>query len=109
MRPENRKRERVIGQVSEFVTDGRGFLTFQGWIWVSFSGEACAILMEEAHRSRFSIHPGATKMYLDMKRDYWWPCMKRDVAWFVERCLTYRRVTAEHQRPHGKLQPLEGP
>ena len=33
--------------------------------------------------------------------------MKRDVAWFVERCLTCRRVKAEHQRPHGKLQPLE--
>jgi len=35
--------------------------------------------------------------------------MKRDVAWFVERCLTCRRVKAEHQRPHGKLQPLEIP
>ena len=63
--------------------------------------------MEEAHRSRFSIHPRATKMYLDLKRDYWWPCMKRDVAWFVERCLNYHRVKAKHQHPHGKLQPLE--
>ena len=35
--------------------------------------------------------------------------MKRDVAWFVERCLTCRQVKAEHQRPHGKLQPLEIP
>ena len=35
--------------------------------------------------------------------------MKRDVAWYVERCLTCRRVKAEHQRPHGKLQPLEVP
>ena len=35
--------------------------------------------------------------------------MKRDVAWFVERCLTCRRVKAEHQRPHGMLQPLEVP
>ena len=65
--------------------------------------------MEEAHRSRFLIHPGATKMYLDLKRDYWWPCMKRGVAWFVARCLTYRRVKVEQQHPHGKLQPLEVP
>ena len=84
-------------------------MTFQGRIWVPFEGGARAILMEEAHRSRFSIHPGATKTYLDLKRDYWWPCMKRDVAWFVERCLTCRKVNAEHQRPHGKLQSLEVP
>ena len=35
--------------------------------------------------------------------------MKRDVAWVVERCLTYRQVKAEHHRPHGQLQPLEIP
>ena len=107
MRPENQKRERVIGQVSEFVTDGRGLMMFQGRIWVSHVGGTRTILMEEAHRSKFSIHPGDTKMYLHLKKDYWWTCMKRDVTWFVERCLTCRRVKAEHQRPHGKLQPLE--
>ena len=109
VRSENQKRERVVGLVSEFVTDSRGLMTFQGRIWVPFVGGTRTILMEEAHRSKFSIHPGATKMYLDLKREYWWPCMKRDVAWFVERCLTCRRVKAEHQRPHGKLQPLEVP
>ncbi|CAH1431389.1 unnamed protein product [Lactuca virosa] len=65
--------------------------------------------MDEAHKSRFSIHPGATKMYRDLRPDYWWPCMKRDVAWYVERCLTFRKVKAEHQRPHGKMQPLDIP
>ena len=35
--------------------------------------------------------------------------MKRDVARYVEKCLTGLRVKAEHQRPHGKLQPLEIP
>ncbi|CAH1436072.1 unnamed protein product [Lactuca virosa] len=79
MRPENRKREWVIGQVSEFIADSRGLMTFQCRIWVPFEGRARTILMEEVHRSRFSIHPGATKMYLDLKRHYWWPCMKRDV------------------------------
>ena len=109
MRPENRKRERVIGQISEFIADSWGLMTFPRQIWVPFEGGARAILMEEAHRSRFSIQPGDTKMYLDLKRDYWWPCIKRDVAWFVERCLTWRRVKVEHQCPHSKLQPLEVP
>ena len=35
--------------------------------------------------------------------------MKRDIAWFVERCLTCRKVKTEYQRSHGKLQPLEIP
>nr|KAJ0216576.1 hypothetical protein LSAT_V11C300117000 [Lactuca sativa]KAJ0218887.1 hypothetical protein LSAT_V11C300117040 [Lactuca sativa] len=80
MRPENRKRERVIGQISEFVSDSRGLMTFQGRIWVPFGGGERTILMEEAHRSRLSIHPRATKMYLDLKREYWWPCMKRTAS-----------------------------
>ena len=65
--------------------------------------------MDEAHKSKFSIHPGATKMYRDLRENYWWPGMKRDVAWYVERCLTCSMVKAEHQKPHGKLQPLEIP
>ena len=109
IRPENRKRERVIGHISMFVADSGGLMAFHGRIWVPYEGGERTILMEEAHRSRFSTHPGATKMYLDLKREYWWPCMNRDVAWFVKRCLTCRRVKAEHQRPHGKLQPLEVP
>ena len=109
VRLENRKRERVIGQVSEFVTDSHGLMTFRGRIWMPYTGGTRHILMEEAHRSRFSIHPGANKMYLDLKRDYWYPCIKRDVTWVVERCLTCRRVKAEHQRSHGPLQPLEIP
>ena len=35
--------------------------------------------------------------------------MKRDVAWYVKRCLTCRKVKAEHQRPHDKMQPLDNP
>ncbi|KAL4580619.1 hypothetical protein LXL04_016819 [Taraxacum kok-saghyz] len=43
---------------------------------------------------------GATKMYRDLRENYWWPCMKRDVAKYVEECLTCRKVKEEHQRPH---------
>ena len=67
------------------------------------------MLLDEAHKSKFSIHPGATKMYRDLREYYWWPCMKRDVAWYVERCLTCRKGKAEHQRPHDKMQPLDIP
>ena len=81
-------------------------------LWASlvpFTGGNQQILMNEAHKSMFFIHPGATKMYRDLREDYWWPYMKHDVAKYVEEYLTCRKVKAEHQRPHGKLQPLEIP
>nr|GEV01908.1 putative reverse transcriptase domain-containing protein [Tanacetum cinerariifolium] len=36
--------------------------------------------MDEAYTSRYSVHPGADKMYYDLKDLYWWPGMKRDIA-----------------------------
>ena len=66
-------------------------------------------LLDEAHQTPYSVHPGATKMYQDLKQHYWWPGMKRDVIGYVERCLTCQQVKAEHQRPAGLLQPLEIP
>ena len=48
-------------------------------------------------------------MYRDLRVNYWWPRMKRDIAKYVEKCLTCLQVKAEHQKPYGKLQPLEIP
>ncbi len=62
-----------------------------------------------AHRSKYSIHPGSTKMYKDLRRQFWWKGIKADVAKFVESCYTCQRVKAEHQKPPGLLQPLEIP
>ena len=43
--------------------------------------------MNEAHKSRYSIHPGVDKMYQDLRYKYWWPSMKRDIALYVGKCL----------------------
>ncbi|KAM0052023.1 putative nucleotidyltransferase, Ribonuclease H [Helianthus debilis subsp. tardiflorus] len=59
--------------------------------------------MDESHKSRYSIHPGADKMYKDLRTQYWWPGMKKDVALYVSKCLTCLKVKAEHQRPSGLL------
>ncbi|KAJ9546708.1 hypothetical protein OSB04_019251 [Centaurea solstitialis] len=106
---ENQNKERVRGQLSLMVRDSRGLLTRHDRVWVPLAGGARQTLLEEAHKSTFSIHPGATKMYRDLRADYWWPGMKREVARYVESCLTCLKVKAEHQKPHGKLQPLEIP
>ncbi|GJV99415.1 putative reverse transcriptase domain-containing protein [Tanacetum coccineum] len=54
-------------------------------------------------KSKYSIHPGSDKMYQDMKKLYWWPNMKADIATYVNKCLTCAKVKAEHQRPSGLL------
>ncbi|GKA44377.1 putative reverse transcriptase domain-containing protein [Tanacetum coccineum] len=65
--------------------------------------------MDEAHVTRYSIHPGADKMYPDLRDMYWWPGMKRDIATYINKCLTCSKVKAEHQRPSGLLQQPEIP
>ena len=64
-------------------------------------------ILREAHDSAYSIHPGSTKMYLDLRERYWWYGLKRDVAKYVAICDTCQRVKAEHQRPAGLLQPMK--
>ncbi|XP_075486396.1 uncharacterized protein LOC142526007 [Primulina tabacum] len=64
-------------------------------------------LMAEARKSKFSVYPGSTKMYRDLKNSFLWNGMKRDVAKFVSRCQVCQQVKAEHQRPGELLQPLE--
>ena len=58
-------------------------------------------VMEEAHDTPLSIHPGSTKMYQDIRQRYWWSNMKQDIARYVAECDVCRRVKAEHQSPAG--------
>ncbi|GJX62506.1 putative reverse transcriptase domain-containing protein [Tanacetum coccineum] len=53
---------------------------------------------------KYSIHPGSDKMYQDLKKLYWWPNMKAEIATYVSKCLTCAKVKAEHQNPSGLLQ-----
>ncbi|KAD5802337.1 hypothetical protein E3N88_13697 [Mikania micrantha] len=84
-------------------------LYFKNRIWVPLFGNSRTIILDEAHKSRYSIHPGADKMYKDLKDFYWWPGMKKHIAEYVGRCLTCLKVKAEHQRPSGLLQQPEIP
>nr|GFC03997.1 hypothetical protein [Tanacetum cinerariifolium] len=61
------------------------------------------VIIHESHKSKYSIHPGSDKMYQYIKKLYWWPDMKADIATYVSKCLTYAKVKAEHQKPSGLL------
>ena len=66
-------------------------------------------ILDEAHLSRYSIHPGNNKMYQDLKQRFWWTRMKREIARYVSECDTCQRVKASHLRSAGLLQPLSIP
>ncbi|GJW15478.1 putative reverse transcriptase domain-containing protein [Tanacetum coccineum] len=84
-------------------------LYFIDRIWVLLVGGVRTVTMDEAYKSKYSVHPGADKMYHDLRDMYWWPGMKRDIATYVSKCLTCSKVKAEHQRPSGLLQQPEIP
>jgi hypothetical protein len=66
-------------------------------------------LMDEAHLSKLSIHPGSSKMYQKLRPCYWWIKMKKEIAAYVARCDTCCRVKALHMRHACLLQPLSVP
>lgn len=63
----------------------------------------------EGHKSGLSIHPRISKMYKDLKRVFWWPGMKNDIATFVNGCVNCQQVNDDQQKTAGLLQPLEIP
>ena len=84
-----------------------GSLRYRGRVVVPQSTDLREEIHREFHCSRFSVHPGGTKMYQNLRRQYYWSWLKSNVGDFVRRCLTCQQVKAEHQKPAGLLQPLE--
>ena len=84
-----------------------GSLWYKGWVVVPQSEDLREEILMKFHCSRFLVHPGGTKMYHDLRRQYYWSGMKKHVGDFVRRCLMCQWVKAEHQRPVGLLQPLD--
>jgi hypothetical protein len=66
-------------------------------------------ILDEAHLSKFSMHPGSKKMYHDLRSLYWWTRMKREIAKYISECDTCQRIKASHLKAAGPLQPLPIP
>ncbi|GJX30150.1 putative reverse transcriptase domain-containing protein [Tanacetum coccineum] len=101
--------EWLRGLERHFEQRADGEIYFFDRIWIPSIGDVRKLIMDEAHTSRYSVHPGADKMYYDLRDLYWWPGMKRDIAEYVSRCLTCSKIKAEHQKPSGLLQQPEIP
>ncbi|GJU62915.1 putative reverse transcriptase domain-containing protein, partial [Tanacetum coccineum] len=100
---ENIKVEDISGMLKKLEARADGTLCLDNRSWLPCYGDTRPLIMHESHKSKYSIHPGADKMYHDLKMLYWWPNMKADIATYVSKCLTCAKVKAEHQRPSGLL------
>nr|GEU91609.1 reverse transcriptase domain-containing protein [Tanacetum cinerariifolium] len=75
--------------------------------WLPLHGGLRKLITHESHKSKYSIHLGSTKMYQDLRKLYWWPNMKADIATYVSQCLTCAKVKAKHLKPSGLLHQPE--
>ncbi|GJT79849.1 putative reverse transcriptase domain-containing protein [Tanacetum coccineum] len=108
-KPENLVNEDVGGMIRKDIPKERlepragGTLCLHGRSWLPCHGDLGSVIMHESHKSKYSIHPSSEKMCQDVKKLYWWPNMKADIATYVSKCLTCARVKAKYQKPPGLL------
>jgi len=115
---EAQQHDRLIQEVRKRITDGRprefsidehDVVHFRGRLCVPHKSDVKMDILIEAHRTPYTVHPGETKMYRDLKLSFWWKRMKVDISKYVASCGVCQQVKAEHKRPAGLLQPLEIP
>ncbi|GJV40602.1 putative reverse transcriptase domain-containing protein [Tanacetum coccineum] len=70
-----------------------GTLCLNGRSWLPCYGDLRTVIMHESHKSKYSIYPCSNKMYQDMKKLYWWPNMKADIATYI--LIKFLEVTSE--------------
>ncbi|WVZ83394.1 hypothetical protein U9M48_030552 [Paspalum notatum var. saurae] len=92
-----------------FTLDDRGVLWFKGRLVVPKDVELRKKILDEAHTSMLTMHPGSNKMYQDLKQKFWWTRMKPEIAKYVSECDVCQKVKADHLKPAGMLQPLAVP
>jgi hypothetical protein len=96
-------------KIACFREDAKGTLWFKERLVVPRREVLKKKILDEAHTLRYSIHPGSTKMYHDLRQQFWWTRMKHETAHYVSECDSCRQVKVDYMMPGGLLQPLSIP
>jgi hypothetical protein len=96
-------------KVSCFCKDEEGTLWCKERLVVPRKEALKKKILDKAHTSRYSIHLGSTKMYHDLRQQFWWTRMKRESAYYISECDTCRKVKIDYMKPGGPSQPLSIP
>jgi hypothetical protein len=92
-----------------FQSDDKGVVWFGQRLVVPRDQDLKKKILDEAHLSKFTIHPRSTKRYRDLRENFWWSNMKGEIAKYVARCDTCQRIKASHLKTAGQMQPLSIP
>ena len=76
----NHSKDKLTGEEICGQKDDKGVIRNLSRIWIPNVSELKDEILHDAHNSRYSIHLGSTKMYQDLKRNFWWPNMKKEIA-----------------------------
>jgi hypothetical protein len=93
-------------KVACFLEDVEGTLWFKERLVVPRREALRKKILDEAHTSRYSIHPGNTKIYHDLRKQFWWMRMKHEAAHYVSESDTYQKVKSDYMKPGALLQLL---
>nr|GEZ12060.1 putative reverse transcriptase domain-containing protein [Tanacetum cinerariifolium] len=95
--------EYLCGMINKLESRAARMLCLRNRSWLPCLGDLRTLIMHESYKSKYSIHPRSDKMYQDLKKLYWWPNMKADIATYVSKCMTCAKVKAEYMKSSGLL------
>ncbi|GJZ84779.1 putative reverse transcriptase domain-containing protein, partial [Tanacetum coccineum] len=106
--------EDLCGMIKKLEPRDDGTLCLKNRSWIPCFGDLRTLILHESHKSKYSIHPGSDKMYQDLKKLYWWPNMKAEIATYsLQKALGTQldMSTAYHPQTNGQsertIQTLE--
>ncbi|GJW36227.1 putative reverse transcriptase domain-containing protein [Tanacetum coccineum] len=100
---ENYGTEDLCGMIKNLEPRADETLCLKNRSWIPCFGNLRALIMHESHKSKYLIHPGSDNIYQDLKKLYWWPNMKAEIAMYVSKCMTCATAKAEYQKPSSLL------